>query len=61
MSTKQQLDTQATYRKQMEPALEKMIEDTIRDSALPNALAMVGVILGAFLLNLGVLILVTGG
>jgi len=61
MSAREQLDAQEQYRKEMEGALEKMIEDTIRSSALPNTLAWVGVVLGSFLVNLGLLVLVTGG
>ena len=61
MSAREQLDAQEKYRKEMQGALEKMIEDTIRSSALPNTLAWVGVVLGSFLVNLGLLVLVTGG
>jgi hypothetical protein len=61
MSARQQLDTQEKYRKEMQGALEKLIEDTIRSSAVPNTLAWVGVVLGSFLINLGLLVLVTGG
>jgi hypothetical protein len=61
MSTKEQLETQEKYRKEMEGALEKMIEETIRSSAVPNTLAWVGVVLGSFLLNLALLVLVSGG
>jgi hypothetical protein len=61
MSAREQLDTQEKYRKEMEGALEKMIEDTIRSSAVPNTLAWVGVVIGSFLVNLGLLVLVTGG
>jgi hypothetical protein len=61
MSAREQLEAQEKYRKEMQGALEKMIEDTIRSSALPNTLAWVGVVLGSFLVNLGLLVLVTGG
>jgi hypothetical protein len=61
MSARQQLDTQEKYRKEMQGALEKMIEDTIKSSAVPNTLAWVGVVVGSFLINLGLLVLVTGG
>ncbi|MDQ4036240.1 MAG: hypothetical protein M3153_09940 [Chloroflexota bacterium] len=61
MSARQQLDTQEKYRKEMQGALEKMIEDTIRSSAIPNTLAWVGVVVGSFVINLALLVLVTGG
>jgi hypothetical protein len=48
-------------KKQREKALNKTIEETIRQAWLPNTLAWVGVALGAFALNLLLLILVTGG
>jgi hypothetical protein len=48
-------------KKQREKALNETIEETIRQAWLPNTLAWVGVALGAFALNLLLLILVTGG
>jgi hypothetical protein len=61
MTARQQLDTQEKYRKEMEGALEALIEETIRTSAVPNTLAWVGVVVGSFLVNLALLVLVTGG
>ncbi|HEX7197536.1 MAG TPA: hypothetical protein VF364_11980 [Candidatus Limnocylindria bacterium] len=61
MSARQQLETQEKYRNEMEGALEAMIEETIRSSAVPNTLAWLGVVLGAFLVNLALLVLVSGG
>jgi hypothetical protein len=60
-TTKQYLDAESRYRKEMEQALDSLIDDTMRRSALPNALAMVGVIAFGFLASLGILIVVTGG
>jgi hypothetical protein len=48
-------------KKQREKALNETIEETIRQAWLPNTLAWVGVALGAFALNLLLLILVAGG
>lgn len=61
MSAREQLEAQEKYRREMQGALENVIEDTIRSSAVPNTLAWVGVVLGSFLVNLGLLVLVTGG
>ena len=49
------------YREEAQPAVNALIEQQISEKALPNALAMVGVTLGALLLNLMILYLVTGG
>jgi hypothetical protein len=57
---KQYLEAEKKYREEMAPALESMLEDTIRESAVPNAIAMVGVVLGGFLLNLAIMAVVIG-
>jgi predicted esterase YcpF (UPF0227 family) len=57
---KQYLEAEKKYREEMAPALESMLEDTIRESAAPNAIAMVGVVLGGFLLNLAIMAVVIG-
>lgn len=48
-------------RSEIEQALDETIEDTIATAGPMNALAWVAVALGGFLLNLGLLVLVTGG
>jgi hypothetical protein len=48
-------------KKELEQALNETIEDTFKQAWLPNTLAWVIVALGGFLLNLLLLILVTGG
>lgn len=48
-------------KRQLQQALNETIEDTIRQAWLPNTLAWVGVAVGAFVLNLLLLIVVTGG
>jgi hypothetical protein len=61
MTTKQLMEAEQRYREELQGALEGMIEDTIRKSALPNAIAFIGVVVGSFLVTLGLLVLVTGG
>ncbi len=48
-------------RKEVEKAVNETIEDTIRTAGPANAIAFLGVTLGAFVLNLLLLVLVTGG
>lgn len=48
-------------RKEIEQALSETIEDTIKKAGPVNALAWVAVTVGAFLLNLGLLVVITGG
>jgi hypothetical protein len=48
-------------KKELEHALNETIENTFKQAWLPNTLAWVIVALGGFLLNLLLLILVTGG
>lgn len=59
--SKQQVDQAKKRRREVEEALNQTIEDTIRRHGPTNALAWTGVTVGAFLLNLGLLVLVTGG
>ena len=56
----QQRDELKAKRKQLEHALNETIEDTIREAAVPNALAWIGVVVGSFLINLLLLIIVAG-
>jgi hypothetical protein len=49
------------YSQEVEGALNQMLEDTIRQSAVPNALVWIGTVGGAFLLNLLLLLLVSAG
>lgn len=48
-------------RKEIEQAVNETIEDTIRSAGPANTIAWLAVALGAFVLNLLVLVLVTGG
>ena len=61
MTTKELMEAEEKYREELQGALNGMIEDTIRSSALPNAIAFLGVVLGSFLFTLGLLVLITGG
>jgi hypothetical protein len=47
-------------REELQEALDRTIEDTIRQAWLPNTAGWVGVVVGAFVLNLVVLLAVTG-
>lgn len=60
MKKQDYLDAEKRYRNEVQPALDEMIEDSIRSQALPNALAMAGVIIGAFIINLLFLLAVAG-
>lgn len=48
-------------RREIQKALDETIEETLRQAGPGNALAWLAVTGGAFLLNLGLLVLVTGG
>lgn len=48
-------------RKDLQQSLDETLEATIRQEWLRNSLVWLGVTLGAFALNLLVLVLVTGG
>ncbi len=48
-------------RKEVEKAVNETIEDTIRSAGPANTIAWVAVTAGAFVLNVLVLVLVTGG
>ena len=61
MTTKREyLEADAKYHAEAEPAIEELLSETFRSSALPNAIAMAGVIALGFLLCLGALIAVAG-
>ena len=49
------------HHKEVEKALDETIEDTIRNAGPTNALAWTGVTVGAFVLNLLVLVLISAG
>ena len=53
-------DTLKRQREEMQAALEATIEDTIREAWLPNALAWIVAVGAAFLINIGLLVLLTG-
>ena len=61
MTTKHQLDLHHRYRDELQGALDQLLAEDIRTGWVPNTVAWIGVVLGAFLLNLGLLVLVTGG
>lgn len=48
-------------KKEIKGEVNQMIEDTIKDSWAPNTLAFLAVVLGSFVLNLLVLLLISGG
>ena len=60
MTPKDQLDLHHRYRDELRGALDQLLDEDIRTGLVPNTLAWIGVVGGAFLLNLGLLILVTG-
>ena len=53
-------DTLRRQREEMHAALEATIEDTIRDAWLPNTLAWIVTVGAAFLINIGLLLLLAG-
>ena len=53
-------DTLKRQREEMQAALEATIEDTIRDAWLPNTLAWIVTVGAAFLINIGLLLLLAG-
>jgi len=61
MTTKDQLELHHRYRDELQGALDQLLTEDIRTGWVPNTVAWIGVVLGAFLLNLGLLVLVTGG
>ena len=62
MTTKKQLlDAHEKYSNEATPALEELTAETLRTSGPLNSLAWIGVVAGAFVLCLGLLLLVTGG
>ena len=48
-------------RADIQESLDGVIDDTMREAALPNALAWIVVVGGSFALNLLLLVLVSGG
>jgi hypothetical protein len=48
-------------RDEIQESLDGVIDDTIREAALPNALAWIVVVGGSFAINLLLLVLVSGG
>jgi hypothetical protein len=59
--SKKQREILEKHRKEFEETLNETIVDEIRQSALPNSLAFAGVVVVSFLINLLVLMAVTGG
>lgn len=59
--SQQQVTSAEQRRREIEEAVNQTIEDTIRTHGPINALAWLAVAVGGFLLNLGVLVWVTGG
>ena len=48
-------------KKEIEGEVNQMIEDTMEESWAPNTLAFLAVVVGSFVLNLLVLLLISGG
>ena len=59
--SKKQREILEKHRKEFEETLNETIVDTIRRSALPNTMAFVGVVVVSFVINLLMLMAVTGG
>lgn len=59
--SKKQVERFEKRRKEIEDALNQTIEDTIRQAGPANAIAWFAVAGGAFLLNLLLLVVVSGG
>ena len=59
-SKKGLLDAHAKYADEIAPALEEMTIETMRTEGPANALAWLGVVVGAFVACLGLLLLVAG-
>lgn len=59
--SKKQREILKKHRKEFEETLNETIVDDIRQSALPNTLAFAGVVVVSFVINLLVLMAVTGG
>ena len=53
-------DTLKRQREEMRAALDATIEDTIREAWLPNTLAWIVTVGAAFLINIGLLLLLAG-
>jgi hypothetical protein len=49
------------FRAEHERELTQIIEDEIRESIVANALAWIGVVVGAFVINLLLLMAIAGG
>jgi hypothetical protein len=47
-------------KEKIQRELDELIEDTIRETWLPNTLAWIVAVGGAFLINIGLLVLLTG-
>lgn len=61
MKEQEYVDAHHRFSEDVQPALDHVIDETMREKGLMNALAMAGVVIGAFVLNLLILVLVTGG
>lgn len=61
MTSKDQQKELERQRKEIEQALNEQLVDTVRRAGPMNALAWLGVTLGAFAINLLMLVAVTGG
>ena len=48
-------------KKEIEGEVNQIIEDTIKESWAPNTVAFLAVVVGSFVLNLLVLLLISGG
>jgi hypothetical protein len=58
--SKKQREILDKHRKEFEETLNEMIVENVRQSALPNTLAFIGVVVVSFAINLLVLMAVAG-
>ncbi len=58
--SKKQREILDKHRKEFEETLNEMIVENVRQSALPNTLAFLGVVVVSFAINLLVLVAVAG-
>jgi hypothetical protein len=59
-SKKELLDAHSKYADEIAPAFEEMTIETMRTEGPANALAWIGVVVGAFVICLGFLVVVAG-
>jgi hypothetical protein len=60
-SKKELLDAHSRYADEVAPALDQMTIETMRTEGPANALAWLGVVVGAFVICLALLVVLAGG